>query len=65
MEAFEELCQVLESGRKKNHRSGITESLNSFILDKIKLNKVTYNLQEKKSHPYYCFCSEYDFSLPE
>lgn len=43
MEAFKEFCQVLESNREKNHRSGFTESLNFFIFDKVKLNKVTYN----------------------
>lgn len=43
MEAFKELCQVLQSGRKKSHRSGFTELLNFFIFGKLKLNKAIYN----------------------
>lgn len=58
MEAFKEFCQVLESNREKNHRSGFTESLNFFIFDKVKLNKVTHNVGGGgRSHYYYCFCS--------
>lgn len=63
IEAFKELCQVLESSREKNHRPGFAESLNFFIFDKLEFKKshIIYG-----KHIYiciYCSCSEYYFLL--